>query len=213
MQFDLFDRGQNEILGAPTYDEFRRRLAASGCTKCALSESRTHIVVDRGNPMARILAIGEAPGENEDLQGLAFVGRAGQLLDDILKAIGLDTNRDLLIANVVKCRPKDNRAPTVAEAETCLPYLRKQIALMNPKVILILGATSLKYLFRDRTEASMKDEVGKLFTSPEHSGIHFMVLYHPAYLLRDPRKKVDMWKHVQVLKKWLATQGLEAPAS
>jgi uracil-DNA glycosylase family 4 len=203
MQFDLFDRGRNDVLSAATYEEFRRRLLASDCKLCPLWEGRTNLVIDRGNPRARIMAIGEAPGENEDLQGLAFVGRAGQLLDEIMKAIGLDTNRDLLIVNVVKDRPPDNRAPTAAEAQACLPYLQKQIELVKPRVILLLGATALKHLQRDKAAASMKDEVGKFFELPEYPGIRFMVLYHPAYLLRDPRKKADMWRHVQTLKRWL----------
>ncbi len=109
MQFDLFDADSNTILEASTYDEFKKRIIESGCSKCALSASRTQIVVDRGNPAASIMVIGEGPGENEDKQGKAFVGRAGQLFDQIMSAVGIDTNRNMLIANIVKCRPPENR--------------------------------------------------------------------------------------------------------
>ncbi|MBI4051866.1 MAG: uracil-DNA glycosylase, partial [Elusimicrobia bacterium] len=143
-QFDLFDTAQNDLLSVSSYADFRRLLAASNCQKCTLRNSRTHIVVDRGNPNAKILVAGEGPGENEDLQGLAFVGRAGQLMDRLVQEeMGLDTNQDFLIANVVKCRPPENRAPQKEEAETCLPFLKKQIELVRPKIILLLGATAL----------------------------------------------------------------------
>lgn len=202
-QLDLFSSGADAVLEAKTYEEFRRRLAASDCTLCSLSEGRKNIVVDRGNPGAPILAVGEAPGADEDEQGLAFVGRAGQLLDQILEAVDLDTNRDLLIANIVKCRPPENRLPRAGEAEICLPFLRRQIELVRPKVILLLGATSLKYLLPDRRPQALKDEVGTFFTHPEHAEVRFMVLYHPAFLLRDPRKKREMWQHVQRLRDYV----------
>ena len=199
-QFDLFDQSDNLIMGANNYKEFRESLAKSNCSKCRLHEKRTNIVVDRGNPATKIMVIGEGPGENEDLQGKAFVGKAGRLLDDIMKAIDLDTNKDMLIANVVKCRPPENRAPLKDEVDTCFPYLLKQIELIKPKIILILGAVALKHFAKDKKDFSMEKEVGKFFTLPEYPNIQFMVLYHPAYLLYDPRKKKDMWEHVKVLK-------------
>ena len=208
MQFDLFDSTQNKILSAKTYVEFKKALIDSSCTRCELSKGRTHLVVDRGNPEAKILVIGEAPGEQEDLKAEAFVGRAGQLLDQILASIQLDSNRDTLIINVVKCRPPENRAPAKEEAETCLPYLRKQIDLVRPRVILLLGATALKHIIPEKREFSMEEEAGKFFIHPAFPGIQFMVLFHPAYLLYDARKKPLMWEHVKRLRVYLEKEGL-----
>ena len=189
MQFDLFDETENKILDAKTYAEFKSALVASQCTKCALSESRRHIVVDRGNPE-----------ENEDIQGRAFVGRAGQLLDEMLKELGFDTNRDSLITNVVKCRPPENRAPKQEEADTCLPFLKKQIALIKPKFILLLGAVALRHIVKDKKQFSMEQEAGTFFVHPDFPGVRFMVLFHPAYILRDPRKKPLMREHLKRFK-------------
>ena len=208
MQFDLFDRGRNEVLGASSYLEFRERLAASGCEKCALAESRSRIVVDRGVPGTGILAIGEGPGAEEDRLGFAFVGRAGQLFDKILESVGIDTNRDMLIANVVKCRPPENRTPTAKEAEACLPYLRRQIALTRPEVILLLGATSLRHLDPSKKEFSMSDEAGRLFTLDGYGAARFLVLYHPAALLYNAGLKSAMWDHVRALRRELDALGL-----
>jgi uracil-DNA glycosylase family 4 len=208
MQFDLFDSGSNTILGASTYEEFREKLRASGCTKCTLHEGRTNIVVDRGNPSAVVMTIGEGPGENEDKEGRAFVGRAGQLFDKIMSAVGIDTNRDMLFANVVKCRPPDNRSPRAEEAAECMPYLRRQIELVRPKVILLLGATALKHIDKTKTSFQMGDEAGKFFTLPDYPGIQFMVLYHPAALLYNAKLKPAMWEHVKHLRRYLEQNGL-----
>jgi len=199
-QFDLFNTHENLIMGARTYREFRENLIKSKCSKCRLHEKRTNIVPDRGNSQTKIMLIGEGPGADEDAKGKAFVGRAGQLLDKIMQSIDLDTNRDMLIANVVKCRPPENRAPFKDEVDTCMPYLKKQIELQKPKVIILLGATALKNMIRDKKNFSMEEEAGKFFEVPEYPDIRFMVLYHPAYLLYDPRKKKDMWEHVKGLK-------------
>ncbi len=196
MQFDLFDDTHNKILAAKNYSDFKAALVQSACQKCPLSESRTHIVADRGNPSAKVLIIGEAPGENEDRQGQAFVGRAGKLFDEMMNEIGFDTNRDSLIINVVKCRPPDNRAPVQKEVDACFPFLKKQIELVRPKVILLLGATALKHVIRDKGDFSMREEVGKFFEHAEYPGVRFMVLFHPAYILRDPRKKPLMAEHL-----------------
>ncbi len=200
MQFDLFDDTRNKILGAKSYAEFKEELIRSDCTKCPLSDSRTHIVVDRGNPQAKVLMIGEAPGENEDIQAKAFVGRAGWLLDQLMKDLGFDTNQDSLIINVVKCRPLDNRAPTPKEAEACSSFLKKQIELVNPKIILLLGATALKHVMPGRGEFSMQEEAGNFFEHPDYPGVRFMTLFHPAYILRDPRKKPLMIEHLKKFK-------------
>lgn len=149
------------------------------------------------------MVIGEGPGENEDLQGKAFVGRAGKLFDKIMAAIGLDTNHDMLICNVVKCRPPENRAPRQEEAAACMPFLRKQIDLVKPKVIILLGATALKYLDPKKKNFSMEEETGKFFQLEEFPGIQFMVLYHPAALLYNAKLKPAMWEHVKKLKEFL----------
>ncbi|MBI3999473.1 MAG: uracil-DNA glycosylase [Candidatus Omnitrophica bacterium] len=200
MQFDLFDGTQNKILEAKAYREFKEALVQSNCTQCPLSDSRTHIVVDRGNPNARVLMIGEAPGENEDLQGKAFVGRAGQLLDELMKGIGFDTNQDSLIINVVKCRPPENRAPKQEEVNACIPFLKKQIELIKPSTILLLGAVALKHIMPGKKEFSMALEAGNFFDHLEFPKIKFMVLYHPAFILRDPRKKPVMIEHLKKFK-------------
>src|SRR3989442_7388233 len=198
MEFDLFDAAYNEVLSAATYADFRKRLTAYDCQKCPRGKARNHIVIDRGNPDAKILVVSERPGDNEDVVGQAFVGRSGELLDKIMASIGLDTNRDLLIVNVVKCKAEIDRAPSVQEVEACFPYLRRQIELMQAKVILLLGAVALKYLIKGRgDEFSMEKEAGHFFAVAEYSGIQFMVLYHPAFLLRDPTKKAVMWEHVK----------------
>lgn len=208
-QFDLFDRTQNDIFAARDYHRFKELLAASNCKKCALAQGRRSIVVDRGNPASRIMAIGEAPGETEDSTGRAFVGRAGKLLDEIMHAIRLDTERDLLIANIVKCKPPGNRAPLTEEVNACKPYLRKQIELVRPRIVLLLGAVALKYMIPGKVDFSMTEEAGTFFNCDDYPGISFMVLYHPAYLLYDPRKKKDMWEHVKALHRFLnpSTEG------
>lgn len=208
MQFDLFDAGSNTILGSSTYEEFKNRLANSGCDKCPLHHGRTHIVVDRGNPSAHIMTIGEGPGEKEDQQALAFVGRAGQLFDKIMSAVGIDTNRDMLVANVVKCRPPENRSPRAEEAAECIPYLQRQIELVKPKVILLLGATALKHIDKSKTAFQMSDEAGKFFALNDYPGIQFMVLYHPAALLYNAKLKPAMWEHVKRLRRYLEQNGL-----
>ena len=199
MLLDLFDNAHNRILEAREYGSFKEALSASGCARCPLSRHRTHIVVDRGNPAAKVLFVGEAPGENEDLQGRAFVGRAGRLLDEMLGEIGFDTDRDCLIVNVVKCRPPENRAPLPEEAEACLPFLRRQIELVKPKIIGLLGATALRHLVSDRKKLSMEDQVGKFFEHPQYPGVRLIILYHPAFILRDPRKRPAMQQHLRQL--------------
>lgn len=200
MQFDLFDDVQNSVLAAKNYPEFKKLLEESNCPLCALSGSRRNIVVDRGNPDAKVVMIGEAPGENEDIQKKAFVGRAGMLLDDMMKQIGFDTNKESLIINVVKCRPPENRAPKQEEVSACRAYFSKQLSFLKPKIILLLGATALKHVIPDKKDFSMAEEVGKFFEHPEFPGAKVMVLYHPAFILRDPRKKPVMMEHLKKFK-------------
>jgi len=207
MQVDLFDERLNAILAAPTYEMFASRLGAYDCRRCALCAGRSRIVVDRGNPAAAILIVSERPGVHEDQQGQAFVGRSGELLDKILAAIGIDANRDTLITNIVKCKGEEDRAPSSQEATACLPFLDRQIALVRPRVVLLLGSVALQWMDPGRRNFTMEEEAGRLFTLQRYPGVQFMVLYHPAFLLRDPRRKRDMWEHVQRLK-----AHLDAPA-
>ncbi len=208
MQVDMFDSKRNDLMSARDYAEFRRLLVASNCRKCPLHEERENIVIDRGNAAAKIMVVGEGPGEVEDIKGLAFVGRAGKLLDKIMDSIELSTEEDMLIVNIVKCRPPGNRAPKRQEALACMPYLERQIEMVKPRVMLLLGATAYKGLLQAKGSFSMEENVGKFFKSQRFPGVELMVLYHPAYLLRDPRKKKDMWGHVRVLKTWLVEQGI-----
>ena len=207
MQFDLFDTTTSDIFKSKDYAAFKSRLIASNCSKCPeLCETRHNIVPDRGNSQTKIMVVGEAPGENEDLQGKAFVGRAGQLLDKMMASIGLDTNNDMLIVNVVKCRPPDNRAPKPSEAENCKPYLEWQINFVKPRVIVLLGATAVKHLLPDQKGQGMKENVGQFFDHPAFPEVKLFLLYHPAYLLRDPRKKPETWEHLKTLKKFLEAE-------
>ena len=152
---------REKLLAIGEYRKFRDALAASDCRDCTLASGRNRIVVDRGNPKARVMAVGEGPGAEEDERGLAFVGRGGRLFDRLMAEAGIDTNRDLLIANVVKCRPPGNRVPLVSEAEACLPFLRHQIRMVGPEVIILLGATSLRFLLPLLRKNPMKALVGK----------------------------------------------------
>ncbi len=136
-----------------------------------------------------MLVVSERPGDNEDREGRAFVGRSGALLDKILHSIGIDPDRDTLITNIVKCKPEIDRAPTSDEATACLPFLEKQIALVRPRVVLLLGHVALKWIDPAHKDFKMEDEAGRLFELGRYPGVHFMVLYHPAFLLRDPSKK------------------------
>ena len=195
----------NTVLGAKSYAGFKKALASSGCTDCGLSKGRTQIVVDRGNPEASVLFVGEAPGRNEDLQGKAFVGRSGRLLDAMLSALSFNTDRDALVANIVKCRPPANRAPFPEETQTCLPFLRKQIELVRPAWIVLLGATALRRMIPEKRTFSMKREAGNFFEHEHYPGVRLFVLYHPAYILRDGRKKPLMEKHLKkFVESWRA---------
>ena len=196
-----------DVLAAADYASFATLLRESGCRRCALAAARTNIVVDRGAPTARIMAVGEGPGEKEDLAGQAFVGRAGRVLDELLRAVGLEPQRDLLIANVVKCRPPDNRVPHADEVAACLPYLRRQIELTRPHTVLLLGATAHRHFAPVRAPFAMEREVGRRFTLESWPDIGFYTLYHPAYLLRSPGKKPLALLHLERLREELREQG------
>jgi uracil-DNA glycosylase len=173
------------------------------CTRCRLAkQGRKQIVFGVGNPRADLMFIGEAPGADEDQQGEPFVGRAGQLLNNMIKAMGL-RREDVYIANIIKCRPPGNRTPERDECETCSPFLMRQIATIKPKVLVALGAVAAKTLLA--INAPMSELRGKWY---DFRGTKLAVTYHPAFLLRDPRQKKEAWKDLQMVMKGL---GLAAP--
>lgn len=162
------------------------------CTRCVLHEQgRKQIVFGVGNPKADLMFIGEAPGADEDQQGEPFVGRAGQLLNNMIKAMGL-RREDVYIANIIKCRPPGNRTPERDECETCSPFLMRQIDAIKPKVIVALGAVAAKTLLA--LNAPMAELRGRWY---DFRGTKLAVTYHPAFLLRDPRQKKEAWKDLQ----------------
>lgn len=165
------------------------------CLKCAFGATRKNFVFGIGDEDADILLVGEAPGAEEDLKGEPFVGKAGQLLDKILAAINLDRNK-VYIANVVKCRPPGNKTPTEEDYSDCLPYLKKQIELIKPKFILLLGAVALQALLGKNYKITQSR--GKVLN---YAGIPVIPTYHPAYLLRNPEAKKEVWIDVQLLQK------------
>jgi uracil-DNA glycosylase family 4 len=203
MQNDLFDTAYNEILASESYPEFHERLAHYDCQRCTLCHSRSKIVIDRGDYQTEIMVVSERPGDNEDLVGKPFVGRAGDLLDKMFAAIGLDTNKDVIITNVTKCKPETDRAPVRSEVDACMPFLEKQIALVAPRVIVLLGAVALKWFDPSRSDIKMEEETGKFFTLAGFPGVQFVVMYNPAFLLRDPRKKPVTWEHLKNLRRFL----------
>jgi DNA polymerase len=182
------------------------------CTRCKLHQWRKNIVFGVGNPHADLMFVGEGPGADEDAQGEPFVGRAGQLLNNMIKAMGIQ-REDVYIANVVKCRPPGNRQPERDECETCSPFLMRQIAAIKPKVIVALGAVSAKNLLA--INAPMSELRGRFYDfmpkggAPSWGGTKLAVTYHPAFLLRDPRQKGEAWKDLQMVMKFL---GLKPPA-
>lgn len=173
------------------------------CTRCRLhKQGRKQIVFGVGNPRADLMFIGEAPGADEDEQGEPFVGRAGQLLNNMIKAMGL-RREDVYIANIIKCRPPGNRTPERDECETCSPFLMRQIQVINPKAIVALGAVAAKTLLA--INAPMSELRGRWY---DFRGTKLAVTYHPAFLLRDPRQKKEAWKDLQMVMKEL---GLQTP--
>jgi DNA polymerase len=164
------------------------------CLKCELGYTRTNFVFGVGNPNADIVFVGEAPGEKEDLIGEPFVGRAGKLLDKILAAINL-SREDIYICNVIKCRPPQNRDPLPKEVDLCEPYLKTQLSLINPKLIVALGRIAACTILR--TKEPLKNLRNKIF---KYEGIDLVVTYHPAALLRNPNFKKPAWEDFQMIR-------------
>jgi len=185
------------------------------CTRCVLhKQGRKQIVFGVGNPKAELMFVGEGPGADEDAQGEPFVGRAGQLLNNMIKAMGIE-RKDVYIANIVKCRPPGNRTPEREECETCSPFLMRQIAVIKPKVIVALGAVAAKTLLA--MNSSMMQLRGRFYdfrpagvrsNDSQWDGCKLAVTYHPAFLLRDPRQKGEAWKDLQMVMKEI---GMKAP--
>jgi DNA polymerase len=173
---------------------------AKQCTACRLHQGRTHVVFGVGNPQAELMFVGEAPGRDEDLQGEPFVGRAGQLLTRIIQAIGL-RRQDVYIANVIKCRPPNNREPQEDEIARCEPYLIRQVELIRPKVIVALGTYAAQTLLK--TKLPISQLRGRFHT---YHGSKLMPTFHPAFLLRNPERKRDVWEDMQLVQRELRQQ-------
>ncbi len=173
------------------------RADIGNCTRCPLHEGRTKIVHTTGNFKADLLFVGEAPGANEDAEGLPFVGRAGQLLNKIIEAIGLK-REDVLVGNINRCRPPGNRTPTLPEAHTCRPFLIREIAVVRPKVIVVLGNTACQNLLD--TKVGITKLRGNF---QDYYGVKVMPTFHPAYLLRDPSKKRETWEDMKKVRDYL----------
>ena len=169
----------------------------SKCLKCSLSSTRNNVVFGRGNPNSNLFVIGEGPGQQEDEQGLAFVGRAGKMLDSAFLSVGIDTNKDCYISNIVKCRPPNNRKPLANEVKECMPWLNEQIELIKPKIIGLAGSTAVQsYLNIDEPISKLRGEwIVK-------GNIKYMPIFHPSYLLRNPSKEKGK-------PKWLTWQDLK----
>ena len=182
----------------PSSETFEQIHAEIGdCTRCPLHQERTHVVHTEGNRKARLMFVGEAPGADEDIQSRPFVGRAGQLLTKIIEAIGLK-REEVLIGNVNRCRPPGNRAPTTEEATMCKPYLLREIAVVQPEVIVVLGNTAMKNLLDTREGITRLR--GRF---QDYKGIKVMPTFHPAYLLRDPSKKRETWEDLKKVRDYL----------
>ncbi len=174
------------------------------CEKCGLCKTRTNVVFGVGNPQADILFVGEGPGENEDLQGEPFVGKAGQLLDKYLQVIGLDRKKNIYIANIVKCRPPQNRDPLPEEQEMCIEWLRSQTRLIKPKIIVCLGRIAAQRLISEDFKVTRQH--GEFI---KKGNIFFMGTYHPAALLRNPLNKPDALSDFQALREKINELNIE----
>ncbi len=180
-------------------EEVRRELR--NCERCKLHRSRRTVVFGEGNENAKLMLIGEGPGYDEDIQGRPFVGKAGQLLTRILQSIQIERN-EVYITNIVKCRPPGNRTPESDEIKSCFPFLLKQIQIIQPRIICALGTVSAQTLLQ--TDAKITSLRGKSF---EFSGIKIIPTYHPAFLLRNPEKKIEVWEDIQKVAKALREGG------
>ena len=170
------------------------------CAKCSLGNTRKNVVIGVGNTNAEVLFVGEGPGESEDLKGEPFVGRAGMLLDEMLKIIGLSRHQNIYIANIVKCRPPGNRDPLNTEREACMDWLRAQYSLIKPKIVVCLGRIAAAELIGG--DFKITRDHGKWY---DKDGIKFMALFHPSALLRDPHRRPDTFVDLKELERMIRT--------
>jgi uracil-DNA glycosylase family 4 len=187
--------GTTPLRSVAGLDDIRAEIG--NCTRCTLCEERTNIVHSEGNPHARLMFVGEAPGADEDAKSRPFVGRAGQLLTKIIEAIGM-TREEVFIGNVNRCRPPMNRPPTITEAETCRPFLLREIAVVKPEVVVVMGNTAMRNLLDTKVGIT---KLRGIFQ--DLNGIKVMPTYHPAYLLRDPSKKRETWDDMKKVRDFL----------
>lgn len=176
------------------YDWSELYATVRACESCELHKTRTNVVIGEGNPHAAILFVGEGPGRDEDISGRPFVGAAGKLLDKMLLSVGLKRD-EVYIANVVKCRPPQNRTPFHEEAKSCLPHLRAQFALLQPKIVVCMGATATKYVYDEQVRITRDRGLWK-----QKMGVWFLPTYHPAALLRDESKKAGAWEDMKKIR-------------
>lgn len=182
-------------LKGPNLESLKKEVVS--CQLCPLRQGCQQVIFGSGNPNSSLLLIGEGPGAQEDLEGIPFVGRAGQLLDKILAAIKLKRS-DVYITNIVKCRPPGNRKPNEEEISTCIPWLKKELDIIKPDFIVLLGATALQAII------DPKGKITKMRGLSIHrDGYHFIPTFHPAALLRDPRKKIEVWEDFQKIERFL----------
>lgn len=193
------DLGVDVSFPAPTETLSDIWLDIGDCTRCGLCSGRTQVVNTHGNPKARLMFVGEAPGADEDAQGKPFVGRAGQLLTKMIEAMGMK-REDVIIGNVNRCRPPGNRQPTLEEAAICRPFLFREISVIQPQVIVVMGNTALRNLLEVREGIT---RVRGRFQ--DFRGIKVMPTFHPAYLLRDPSKKRETWEDLKTVMEYLAS--------
>jgi DNA polymerase len=188
----------------PDRDPALAQLASDcqACRRCSLGASRLNVVVSRGNPQARLMVIGEGPGAQEDELGQPFVGRSGQLLDLMLESVGIHSNRDAYVCNIVKCRPPENRKPTALEMAACRPWLDQQIALVDPQVILLAGATAVEGLLGIKGGITKLRGQWRQGEGGSLEGRWLMPIFHPSYLLRNPSKE-------RGAPKWLTWHDLQ----
>jgi uracil-DNA glycosylase len=190
-----------EVLVTPAFSTLEEAASeASVCIRCGLHKTRTKVVFGAGNPKAKLMFVGEGPGQNEDETGIPFVGRAGQLLTKIIESVGIDRETDTYITNVVKCRPPGNRTPTEAEMATCFPYLRSQIACIQPKILVLVGATALKGVLGNKTPIT---KVRGQWLETPFEGTRAITIFHPSYLLRNHSSDPGT-------PKWLTWQDMKA---
>ncbi|MBI9039338.1 MAG: uracil-DNA glycosylase [Bacteroidales bacterium] len=176
-------------------EEFNKlKTEVESCRKCALHESRNKIVFGNGSTDSKIFIIGEGPGYDEDKTGVAFVGKSGQLLEKIFQACGFERNKHIYIGNIVKCRPPQNRVPTIDEQRECLPYLEKQIELIDPKILVLLGSTALKAFFGLQSKITKERGQWKIYNNR-----YVMPTFHPSALLRNPSLKREAWEDFKMV--------------